>query len=25
LFFDSIMRGDRNVLELLTANYTFVN
>jgi hypothetical protein len=25
LFFESIMRGDRNVLELLTADYTFVN
>ena len=25
LFFDSIMRGDRNVLDLLTADYTFVN
>ncbi len=25
LFFDSIVRGDRNILELLTANYTFVN
>ena len=25
LFFDSIMRDDRSVLELLTANYTFVN
>jgi hypothetical protein len=25
LFFDSIMREDRSVLELLTANYTFVN
>jgi hypothetical protein len=25
LFFENIMREDRNVLELLTANYTFVN
>ena len=25
LFFDSIVREDRNVLDLLTANYTFVN
>jgi mono/diheme cytochrome c family protein len=25
LFFDSMMREDRSVLELLTANYTFVN
>ena len=25
LFFDSIMREDRSVLDLLTANYTFVN
>src|SRR5262249_4998056 len=25
LFFDSIIREDRNVLDLLTANYTFVN
>jgi mono/diheme cytochrome c family protein len=25
LFFESIMRGDRNVLDLLTADYTFVN
>src|SRR5262245_3393341 len=25
LLFDSIMREDRNVLELMTANYTFVN
>ncbi|HYL76923.1 MAG TPA: DUF1592 domain-containing protein [Bryobacteraceae bacterium] len=25
LLFDSIMREDRNVLDLLTANYTFVN
>jgi mono/diheme cytochrome c family protein len=25
LFFDSIMRGDRSVLDLLTADYTFVN
>ena len=25
LFFDSIVRGDRNVLDLLTADYTFVN
>jgi Protein of unknown function (DUF1592)/Protein of unknown function (DUF1588)/Protein of unknown function (DUF1585) len=25
LFFDSIMRDDRNVLELLSANYTFLN
>ncbi|HEY7448832.1 MAG TPA: DUF1592 domain-containing protein [Vicinamibacterales bacterium] len=25
LFFDSIVRDDRNVLDLLTANYTFVN
>jgi mono/diheme cytochrome c family protein len=25
LFFESIMREDRNVLELLTADYTFVN
>jgi hypothetical protein len=25
LFFDSIMRDDRNVLDLLTADYTFVN
>lgn len=25
LFFDSIVREDRNVLELLTADYTFVN
>ena len=25
LFFDSIMREDRSVLEMLTANYTFVN
>jgi hypothetical protein len=25
LFFDSIMREDRNVLDLLTADYTFVN
>ena len=25
LFFDSIMREDHNVLDLLTANYTFVN
>ena len=25
LFFESIMREDRNVLDLLTANYTFVN
>src|SRR5439155_700377 len=25
LFFDSIMREDRNVLDLLRANYTFVN
>jgi hypothetical protein len=25
LFFESVMREDRNVLELLTANYTFVN
>jgi hypothetical protein len=25
LFIDSILRGDRNVLELLTANHTFVN
>jgi len=25
LFFESIMREDRSVLELLTANYTFVN
>ena len=25
LFFDSIMREDRSVLDLLTADYTFVN
>src|SRR5262245_32590050 len=25
LFFDSIVRGDHNVLDLLTADYTFVN
>jgi hypothetical protein len=25
LFFDSIVRGDRNVLDLLTADYSFVN
>jgi hypothetical protein len=25
LFFDSILRGDKNVLDLLTADYTFVN
>ena len=25
LFFESIVRGDRNVLDLLTADYTFVN
>jgi hypothetical protein len=25
LFFESIMREDRNVLDLMTANYTFVN
>ncbi len=25
LFFDSLVREDRNVLDLLTANYTFVN
>ena len=25
LFFESIMREDRNVLDLLTADYTFVN
>lgn len=25
LFFDSIVREDRNILDLLTANYTFVN
>jgi hypothetical protein len=25
LFFDSIVRGDRNILDLLTANHTFVN
>ena len=25
LFFDSIVREDRNVLDLLTANYTFVD
>ena len=25
LFFDSIMREDRNVLDLMTADYTFVN
>ena len=25
LFFDSIVREDRSVLDLLTANYTFVN
>jgi len=25
LFFDSIFRGDKNVLDLLTADYTFVN
>jgi hypothetical protein len=25
LFFDSIMRDDRNILDLLTADYTFVN
>jgi mono/diheme cytochrome c family protein len=25
LFFDSIVRGDRNVLDLLTADYTFAN
>jgi hypothetical protein len=25
LFLDSVFRGDRSVLELLTANYTFVN
>ena len=25
LFFDSIVREDRSVLELLTADYTFVN
>jgi hypothetical protein len=25
LFFESIMREDRNVMDLLTANYTFVN
>ena len=25
LFFDSIVRGDKNVLDLLTADYTFVN
>ena len=25
LFFDSIVREDRNVLDLLTADYTFVN
>ena len=25
LFFDSVVREDRNVLDLLTANYTFVN
>ncbi|HTC88567.1 MAG TPA: DUF1592 domain-containing protein [Bryobacteraceae bacterium] len=25
LFFGSIVRGDRNILDLLTANYTFVN
>src|SRR5207245_7035773 len=25
LFFDSIMRDDRSVLELLSANYTFLN
>jgi len=25
LFFDSVVREDRNILDLLTANYTFVN
>ena len=25
LFFDSVMREDRNVLDLMTADYTFVN
>ena len=25
LFFDSIVREDRNILDLLTADYTFVN
>jgi len=25
LFFESIVRGDRSILDLLTANYTFVN
>ena len=25
LFFESIMREDRNVLDLMTADYTFVN
>src|SRR5204863_3924516 len=25
LFFESIMRGDRNIVDLLTADYTFVN
>ena len=25
LFFDSVVREDRNVLDLLTANYTFVD
>jgi len=25
LFFGSIMREDRNVLDLMTANYTFIN
>ena len=25
LFFDSVLRGDKSVLELLTANYTFLN
>ena len=25
LFFESIVRGDRNALDLLTADYTFVN
>jgi hypothetical protein len=25
LFFESVMRGDRNILDLLTADYTFVN
>ena len=25
LFFESIVRGDQNILDLLTADYTFVN